>query len=451
MRNSTHTLLLCAFAIAVSTILASAANSRADWPQFRGPGGDGHTEATGLPLRWSETENIVWKTALPGRGWSSPVILGDQIWMTAAIETAATAEEREKMLAGLNNPNSLAIASTVSLRAVCVDRNSGRLLHDVELFRVDSPEPIHSLNSYASPTPVIEPGRVYFHFGTYGTACVNTESGKIVWTNTQLKLDHQNGPGTSPVLWNELLILNCDGMDVQYVAALEKHTGQVAWKTNRSGQLAERKELKKAYCTPLVIEEGDRTQLISPGADWVYSYDPATGKELWRANYGRLGFSNVARPVAGHGMVFICTCFNQPSMMAIRYDGTGDVTDSHVVWTYDRQMPKIPSPLLVGDEIYSINEGGIATCLNAKTGEQHWQQRLGGNFAASPQLADGRIYVSNQEGQTFVLQPGKEYQELAVNTLDGRFMASPAIDDKAFYLRTETHLYRVEAATAAGR
>ena len=427
----------------VVACLAAAASPNEAWPQFRGPAGQGHAEVQGLPLRWSETENVSWKTPLPGRGWSSPVVADGQVWMTTAVEQPLSEAERKRRLAGLDNPDSLALAGAVSLRAVCVDLADGKLKHDLELLRVEQPDPVHTLNSYASPTPILEAGRLYCHFGTYGTVCLDAATAKVLWKNEQLKLDHQNGPGSSPVLWRDFVIFHCDGMDVQYIAALNKRTGRLAWKTDRSGEMHERPPFKKAYCTPLIVEDAGRAQLISPAADWVYSYDPATGRELWRAGYGKLGFSTVPRPVVGHGLVYIITSFMESQLLAIRYDGRGDVTDTHIAWRADRQMPRMPSPLLAGDELYAISDAGIATCFNARTGDVHWRNRIGGNHSASPLLADGRIYFFNREGETMVIKPGPEFEILATNKLDGRFMASAAVAGKAFILRTDTHLYRI--------
>ncbi len=439
--NSVFLFVVCGV---LSVFRSSTVRGADEWPQFRGPNGDGHAAATGLPLRWSESQNVVWKTAIPGRGHSSPVISDDQVWLTTAIETKLTADELKAKLAKIRNSNGLKIAGSLSLRAICLQRDSGQVLHDVEIFQISDPGPIHALNSYASPSPIIEKGRLYCHFGTFGTACLETKTGQIEWSNRDLKTDHQNGPGSSPVLWGDLLIVNYDGIDSQYVAAFDKGTGKVVWKTKRSGELNPRVELQKAYCTPIVIDDGKRVQLISPGADWVYSYNPADGKEIWRAHYGKLGFSTVPRPVVGHGMVYVCTSYMQSRLLAVRYDGTGDVTKSHITWNSDSQIPKKPSTLLVGDELYLVSDGGVATCVDAKTGKQHWRARLAGQYSASPLYADGRIYFFSQEGKTVVIAPGKVYQELATNQLDAGFMASPAVAGKSLYLRTHTHMYRIE-------
>jgi outer membrane protein assembly factor BamB len=370
--------------------------------------------------------------------------------MTAAIESPATEEQKAKKLAEAPDPNGLEVVGSVSLRAVCVDFATGRLLHDVELFLVEGPDPVHSQNSFASPTPVLDGECLYVHFGTYGSACVDATTGQVVWSTDDWNCDHQNGPGSSPIVWRDLFIVHLDGIDVQYVIALNKHTGALVWKTDRSGKLHEREPFRKAYSTPLVIEHQGQPQMISPGADWVYAYNPATGEELWRASYGKLGFSNVPRPVVGHGMIYLSTCFVSPSMVAVKYDGKGDVSDSHIVWRNDRQAPRLPSPVLIDESLFMVSDQGVATCLDAQTGEEIWAKRLGGNFNASPLYADGRIYLCNREGSTFVLAPERKFVLLAENRLDGGFYASPAVVEKSLILRTDQYLYRVEKTQTPG-
>ncbi|MBI4584954.1 MAG: PQQ-like beta-propeller repeat protein [Planctomycetes bacterium] len=378
-----------------------------DWPQFRGPGGEGHSSEKDLPLIWSETENIAWKAAIPGLGWSSPVIHGEQIWLTAALDGG-------------------------SLRALSLHRDTGKLFQGIEVFKNEDLGPIHSKNSHASPTPIIEKNRVYVHFGAYGTAALSTD-GKILWT-AELRYNHRHGPAGSPVLFEELLIISCDGTDVQFVVALEKETGKVRWKSNRHGPMA--------YSTPLILRGNGAEQLISTGGNRVLAYDPRNGKELWWSDYD--GYSLVPRPVFGHGLLFICSGFNNPSLFAIRPEGKGDVTRTHVEWSLSRGVPLTPSPLIVGDELYIVSDSGVATSLDARTGKPHWQSRLGGNFSASPVYADGRIYFLNEEGETTVIAPGKEFKKLAANQLPGRTLASMAVSGKAIYLRTDTHLYRIQ-------
>jgi outer membrane protein assembly factor BamB len=380
-----------------------------DWPEFRGPTGQGHSDERGLPLVWSETKNVRWKVAIPGRGWSSPAIQGDRIWLTTATEEGK------------------------SLRAVSVDRNNGAIMQNVEVFRLKSPGNLNAKNNQASPTPVLEGDRVYLHFGAYGTACI-TQSGEIVW-KTRLDYDNgQHGPGGSPVIYDNLLIISCDGQDVQYVVALDKLTGKVRWKKLREGY--------QAYTTPLVVRLPAGDQVISPGAFRAVSYEPRTGKELWQVRYGD-GFSNVPRPVYGNGMVFICTGFQQPSLLAVRLDGRGDVTKSHIAWTLKRGVSLTPSPLLVGDELYMVSDNGIASCIDAKTGAPYWQVRLGGNHSASPIYADGHIYFLSEEGESVVMGSGKEFKALAKNQLDGPTLASMAVSNGSIFVRSQTHLYRL--------
>jgi outer membrane protein assembly factor BamB len=381
----------------------------ADWPQFRGPTGQGHSDEHGLPLNWSETTNVLWKVSISGRGWSSPVVQGDRIWLTTATEEGK------------------------SLRALSVDRNSGAILQNVEVFHLKSAKLTNSKNSFASPTPVIEGDRVYLHFGAFGTACI-TQSGEIIW-KTRLEYDNgQHGTGGSPVLYDDLLIVSCDGTDVQFVVALDKLTGKVRWKKSREGY--------QAYTTPLIVRLPGGDQVISPGAFRAVAYDPRSGKELWQVTCGE-GFSNVPTPVYGDGLVFICTGFQQPSLLAVRLDGKGDVTKSKVEWKLDRGVPLTPSPLLVGNELYLVTDNGIATCVDAKTGKEYWRVRLGGNHSASPIYADGRIYFLSEEGESVVLAPGQQLKHLATNQLEGRTLASMAVAGGSIFIRSETHLYRI--------
>lgn len=390
-------------------LLFSLPSFAQNWPEFRGPSGQGHSTERNLPLTWSETNNVKWKATIPGKGWSSPAIQGDCIWLTTATEDGK------------------------SLRVICVDRNTGRIQQNIEIFRLKSAATTHQKNSHASPTPILEGDKIYVHFGAMGTACL-TQSGEIVW-KTKLEYDNgQHGPGGSPVIYDNLLIVSCDGQTEQYVVALDKATGKVRWRKYRQGA--------QAYTTPLVVRLPAGDQVISVGAFRTFAYEPRTGKEIWNVSYGD-GFSNVPRPVFGHGMVFICTGFHQPMLMAVRLDGKGDVTKSHVAWTLKRGVSLTPSPLLVGDELYVVSDNGIATCVDAKTGATHWQVRLGGNHSASPLFADGRIYFLSEEGESVVIAPGKEFKALAKNQLDGATLASMAVSNGSIFVRSQTHLYRL--------
>jgi outer membrane protein assembly factor BamB len=307
-------------------------------------------------------------------------------------------------------------------------------LVNTEVFRVRNAKLTNLKNSHASPTPIVEGDRVYVHFGREGTAAVST-SGEILWKTT-LPYESQHGNGGSPVLYADLLIVSCDGADQAYVVAIDKRTGKIRWKTSR------RQPWDQAYSTPLIIRVGDRDLLISVGAYRAAAYDPQSGKEIWRVSYAD-GFSNVPRPVYAHGLLYIATGFQEPSLLAVRPDGSGDVTRTHIAWRLDRGAPLTPSPLAVGDELYVVSDIGVATCVNARTGVIHWQQRLGGNYSASPTFAGGRIYFQSEEGLTTVIAPGKQFQRLATSNIDGVTFASLAISNSSIFLRSSSHLYRI--------
>jgi len=393
----------------------------ADWPQFRGPDGQGHAKAASIPLHWSETENIAWKTLIPGEGHSSPVIKGSQIWMTTATEEGK------------------------SLRAVCVDRTSGRLLYDVEVLRPSEVASKHPENGFASPTPVLDDDRVFVHFGGHGTVCLDRD-GNIVWTNAELAFSGVQGSASSPILHGDLLLLTCDGNDAQFVAALDKKSGDVTWKQQRQHYAARAKQndfFRMAYSTPLVARIDDVDQLVSTAADHVAAYDVLTGKEIWWMPYE--GCSQVARPSFGHGLFFVVGTvkLDDHCIYAIR-PGKGKTESDGVVWKHSQGVGHVPSPLLVGQEIYFVHDDGIATCIDALTGKEHWRERLGGRFRASPVEVQGRICISSEQGRTTVLAAGKEFRTLAINDLDGPFLASPAVTGKAIFLRSDRHLYRIE-------
>lgn len=393
-----------------------------DWPGFRGPTGQGYSAAQNLPLTWSEQQNIKFKTEIPGRGWSSPVICGDQVWMTTATEEGH------------------------SLRAICVDKNSGRILHDVEVFHPARLQHSNALNSYASPTPVVEPGRVYVCFGAYGSACLDTSTGDPVWKNQDLTVFHMEGPGSSPIIYKDLYILHCDGMDLQYVAALDKHTGKIVWKTRRSTPFGlTLPPFRKSYGTPLVIHADGKDQLISPAARRLYSYDPNTGQELWHVALDPPAYSTAPVPLFADGVVYACTGFEQAQLWAVRVEGaSGDITKTNVLWKFNKGVPLRSSPILVDGLIYFTSDNGILRCLDAKTGKQIYLTRLGMAFSASPIYADGHLYFFAEDESSYVLAPGPQFKQLARNQLNDGCMATPAISGSAMFIRTKTHLYRVE-------
>jgi outer membrane protein assembly factor BamB len=389
------------------------------WPQFRGPNGAGLSRARGLPLHWSEKENIRWKTPIHGKGWSSPVILGEQIWLT-------TARPDGKELYG-----------------VCVNRQTGKLVYDILLFTDEKPAFCHAFNSYASPTPAIEEGRVYLHFGSAGTACVDTVSGKILWTRRDFPCDHWRGPGSSPVLFRDLLLLTFDGYDRQYIVALDKRTGATVWKKDRSiDYRTSNGDAKKAYATPTVIEVGGKPLLVSPAAAGTIAYDPSTGNEIWSVRHGGM---NVAQPpLYGDGLLYLCTGDGGFRLYSLKPDGHGDVTQSHVVWKHSKSVPSRCGPLFVGGLLFFNNEQGVVTCLEAKTGKEIWTERLKGRFSSSPLYAEGRLYFFSEEGPAYVVKASRTWKVLATNSLDDGFMASPAVAGTSLILRTKTQLYCVE-------
>ena len=413
----------------MTRLVVAALLALAQWPQFRGPDGNGVSTAAGVPVTWSETENVRWKTPIHGRAWSSPVVLGRQVWLTTA-----TPDGKE-------------------LYAIAIDKETGKILHDLKLFDVASPQFAHSFNTYASPTPVIEPGRIYVTFGSPGTAAIDTATGKVLWERRDLECNHFRGAGSSPFVFQNLLLMHFDGSDVQYVVALDKRTGKTVWKTDRSvdfqdiqpnGKPKADGDFRKAFATPQIVMAGGRPVMVSLGSMAAYGYDPLTGKELWRV-VERANFSMSTRPVAADGLVYYPTGFNTAQIFAVRPDGSGDVTSTHVTWKAPRGAPNKPSILLLDGLIYMVNDGGVLTCLDAKTGEEVWKNRLTDSYSASPIAAGGRIYFFSEDGRATVIEAGREFKKVAENMLSDGFMASPAVDGKALYLRTKSHLYRVEA------
>jgi len=403
-----------AIVVAAFVVLALTARLMAeDWPAFRGPTGQGHSSERNLPLEWNESRHVIWKAPVDGRGWSSPVVADGRVWLTSAVTDRGA-----------------------SLRVLGFDVATGRELVNVEAFHMPSARLLNEKNSLASPTPIVDGDRVYVHFGAQGTAALTT-TGEVVW-KARFPYESQHGNGGSPMLYGDLLILSCDGADTAFVVALDKRTGKVRWKTQR------RQPWDQAYSTPLVINVGGRDQILSVGAYRAAAYDPENGRELWRVSYED-GFSNVPRPVFGHGMVYIATGFQQPFLLAVRADGAGDVTRTHIAWTLSRGAPLTPSPLLVGDDLYIVNDNGIASALDAKTGAVHWQQRLGGTFSASPVFADGHLYFTSEDGETTVVAPGRQFQKLTVNRIDEPTLASLAISGGSIFIRGESHLYRIAA------
>lgn len=422
--NRVILLSLISFAFCVSPLAGqSILNVSGEWSEFRGPTGQGHA-AGQLPTEWGLEKNITWRTEIPGTGWSSPVIVADRVYLTTAVPTS----EDEK-------PDQ-------SLRALCVDAHSGEIIWNVEVFREDGDKAprIHPKNSHASPTPIVEAGKVYVHFGHLGTACLNTKDGSIVWAVQELAYKPTHGNGGSPVIVDDKLIFSIDGVDRQEVVALDKSTGKIAWETERGTKDGVK---PFSFCTSLVIEVDGQRQLISPGSGVVMALDPTTGNEIWRVDYGK-GYSVVPRPVYANGLLYICTGYDRSTMIAIRPEGTGDLTESNVEFTVDKGVPYNPSLVAVDDAVYMVSDNGVLSCLDGETGDLRWKERIGGNFSASPIYANGLVYLMDEAGLTTVFKPGEQFEEVAKNDLGERSLASFGIDGNAILLRTEKALYRIE-------
>jgi outer membrane protein assembly factor BamB len=408
--------------------VVQAADTGEHWTSYRGPTDQGYCGSVDLPVRWSEGENVAWKTAIPGKAWSSPVIWGDRIWLTSAPEDGT------------------------QLSAICVDKNSGKILFTKRLHYVAGPQYCHPFNSYASPSPVIEEGRVYVSFGSPYNACLNSATGEVIWERSDFVCNHFRGPGSSPFIYKDLLILHFDGSDRQYVVAMDKRTGKTVWQTNRSvefkdldpatGKPNREGDYRKAFSTPVVADVQGKPVLVSLGSTALYGYEPLSGKELWRVEAAG-SHSGACRPVVGHGLVFSPMGAGL-ELWAVRPDGQGVVTDTHVAWKYKRGVARRSSLLLVDDLLFMVDDNGVATCLEAKTGNEVWKERLGSNYAASPIYAAGKVYFFDQEGKSTVIEAARQYKVLAVNRLEDGFMASPAVSGRALYLRTKSALYRIE-------
>ncbi len=408
---------------AIVVLLVYSTLAPANWPDWRGPTGQGHSDARGLPLHWSETQNIVWKSPIHDLGYSTPVVWGDQIWLTTATLKGET------------------------LYAMCIDLNSGRVLYDIDVFHPEKPQRIHRNNSYATPSASIEEGFVYVHYGSHGTACIDTNTGKVVWKREDLHCAHLQGPVSSPLLYEDLLICPFEGTDVQFVVALDTKTGKNVWRYDRPRELYEGVEpvyLLKSYHTPVVVDVNGTPQLINNGAMLVTGHEPQTGKEIWRVRYR--DDNPVSRIVSGNGLLFINSGGSPGAthLLAVRQDGVGDVTDSHVVWKMTEDVPHESSPVLVGGLLYLLSDKGVLNCKEALTGKTVWTERLEGDYGASLLYADNRIYISNKQGKTTIIQHGRTFKVLAVNELEGFIGASPAVAGKSLLMRTKTHLYRVE-------
>jgi outer membrane protein assembly factor BamB len=404
--------------VCVLAVACLAAKPTGDWPQFRGPTEQGISQAKNLPTTWSPDEHVAWKTEIPGRGWSSPVVQDGKVYLTTAVPAS---DEK-------NAPQ--------ELRALCLDLKGGKVLWNIKVFDQAAGQAMHGKNTHASPTPIVEGDRVYVHFGPHGTAALDLQ-GKVVWSK-KIKYSPVHGNGGSPVLVDGKLIFSCDGGSENFMIALNAKDGEEAWRTPREVDMPKR----FSFSTPLVLTLDGKTQIVSPGTGAVMSYDPATGRELWKVRYD--GYSVIPCPVYANGLIYLSSGYDNPVLYAIRPGGEGDVTDSHIAWKITKGAPNTPSPLAIGTELYLVSDGGVATCLDGETGKQIWQKRVGGNYSASPVFGDGKIYFQSEQGEATVIEASREYQELAKNNLGEPSLASYAIIPGALLIRTDKHLWRIQ-------
>ncbi len=406
---------------AAFVLMLSAPPALADWPEFRGPSAQGIIAAKNIPTVWSPTKNVRWRTPLPGEGWSSPIVVGNSLYVTTAIPGDESAEP----------PN-------YELALLILDVRSGRLIRRVALFTQEgaSAPSIHKKNSHASPTPLFDGRNIYVHFGHQGTACT-TPDGQVLWRNDSLGYPPVHGNGGSPVVVDDLLIFSRDGGNMSEVTALDKMTGRLVWQVQRDVEV----QKQFSFCTPLVIESAGRKQLIIPGSNVVQSLDPATGKEYWRLYYE--GYSVVPRPIYESGLVFVCTGYNRPSLLAIDPTGSGDVTATHLKWRSSSNIPNTPSLVAYQGLVAMVSDKGIAICFDAVTGKEIWKERIGGNFSASPLLVGSHMYLLSEEGNCTILDIAGQPREIAKNGLGERCLASPAIVDNDILIRTAKALVRI--------
>lgn len=398
-----------------------------NWTHFRGTNMDGHAAVEKAPLHWSETENILWKVPVKGLGWSSPVVFGDQVWLTSAEENGT------------------------AFYVICYDLESGKLLSEQTLFSSKEPQQIHSTNSYATPTPCIEEGRVYVHYGTFGTACIDTKNFNLVWKREDLKCDHMQGPASSPILFKDKLIVHLEGTEDPYVIALDKNSGETIWKSIRPKEIYDPLEpvYRKSFQTPIVINVNGRELLISNGSYMCFAHDVNTGEVVWTMTYGY--DSTVSQPLFWNGLVFVNSGWifedNKPyfaRQYAIDPTGTGDVTETYVKWMYEDDVPQIPSPVIVDGKMYMVHDRGMVTCLNAMTSEVIWKEKLKGNFNSSPIFAAGNIYFFSVKGDCTIIKPGDSFHKVAENSIGETVKAIPAFVSDKMILRTQKHLFLIK-------
>ena len=403
--------------ITALSLLIAQCTLAENWPEFRGPTAQGISTSKNLPTEWTTEKNVKWKIPSPGAGWSSPIYVDGILYLTAAAEKNGGKQ----------------------LNVIAIDAKTGKINWQKTIFEQTANSPkIHKKNSHASPTPIYEDGQLYVHFGHAGTARLDL-NGNIIWKRI-ITYEPMHGNGGSPALTGKALIFSCDGKSDPFVIALSRDTGEPLWQTPRN--LTAKRRF--SFCTPLLIEVKGRQQVILPGSGGVVAYDPTTGKEIWWLRYGE-GYSVVPRPVYTQGLLIVCSGFDTAQTWAVRPDGAGDVTDTHLAWRFRKGSPLTPSPLVVGEDLYLCADRGILSCINPKNGEAYWSERINGAYSASPVLANGLIYCQSEEGETVVIRPNREKLDVvARNDLEERSLASFAIADNAIFIRTDDHLYCIQ-------
>lgn len=408
-------------------ILLSCSQEKNHWTHFRGSNMDGHAQVEKAPLVWSEDNHVEWKVPVKGLGWSSPVVYGNQVWLTSADK-------------GGNE-----------FYVHCYDLTSGDLLSEQTVFSASDPQRIHGTNSYATPTPCIEKDFVYVHFGHFGTACIHTKTFEIVWERDDLKCEHMQGPASSPILFGDKLIVHLEGTEDPYLVALEKESGETIWKSVRPKEIYDpiKPVWRKSYQTPIVVKVGGKDLMISNSAYMCFAHDVHTGEVIWTFTYGH--DSTVSQPLFYNGLVYVNSGWifekNKPSytrQYAIDPTGTGDVTDTHEVWMYEELVPQIPTPVIVEGKMYMVHDRGMLSCVDAMSGKLIWQEKLKGNFNASPIYAAGHIYLFNVKGECTIIRPGNSFEKMAENEVDGTVKAIPAFVEDGMVLRSEKYLYLIQ-------
>jgi len=412
------------FTFLISTFSINAQDPMPMWTHYRGSNLNGISTEKGFPVTWNDSTHILWKTAIEGRGWSSPVVYGDQVWLT-------TEENRE-------------------MRSICVDFNTGGIIHNLITFNPDTLYRKHSINSYATPTSAIEEGFIYIHFGRYGTACIDTRTGETVWKRTDIQCEHIQGSGSSLFLYKEKLIVHMEGTDVQHIYALDKKTGKTLWRTERPQELYDPMVTigKKAYITPIIIKVNGRDLMISNGSAACIAYDPETGVEVWRIIQGE--DSTISMPVESNGIVYFYTAYvtgedgkKYAELFAVDPNGKGDIGATNILWRVKSPILQLLTPVVVDGLLYTVDSQGLLMCLDGETGETVWSKKLKGKYNSSPIYADGNIYISSTRGSTIVLKAGPELEIISENTLDGEIWATPAFTGGAILMRTSKFLYKL--------